>query len=67
VVNPGRTINDVLHKTVASLDRVGAHLFGVIYNSKSRSIGGAAAYGYGYGDGYGRADDAKDAKAAGKT
>lgn len=57
VVNPGRTVVDLLHKSVASLDRVGAHLFGVIYNSRSRRGGGAGFYGYGYGYGYGRKDE----------
>ncbi len=57
VANPGRTIVDLLHKSVASLDRVGAHIFGVVYNSRSRRGGGAGFYGYGYGYGYGRKDE----------
>ncbi len=54
VVSRGKTPMDALSKVVGTLDRVQAHILGVIYNSRSRSAPeGAAGGNYGYGYGYG--------------
>ncbi|MCC6547643.1 polysaccharide biosynthesis tyrosine autokinase [Candidatus Sumerlaeota bacterium] len=56
VVNRGKTPMDALTKVVGTLDRVQAHVLGVIYNSRHRTApqaGDPGSYGYGYGYGYG--------------
>ncbi|MEO8377869.1 MAG: polysaccharide biosynthesis tyrosine autokinase, partial [Candidatus Sumerlaeota bacterium] len=56
VVNRGKTPIDALTKVVGTLDRVQAHILGVIYNSRHRmaaAAGEPGSYGYGYGYGYG--------------
>ncbi|MDX2176930.1 MAG: polysaccharide biosynthesis tyrosine autokinase [Candidatus Sumerlaeia bacterium] len=61
VVNHGKTDIELLEKTVAALERVGAHLFGAVYNSRSKYRRGPRyGYGFGYGEGYGT--DAASAK-----
>ena len=56
VVNRGKTPMDALTKVVGTLDRMQAHILGVIYNARHRTAaraGEPGSYGYGYGYGYG--------------